>query len=347
MTSGTEGALPGDPGGRAPHAHWPSDSEIERLRQGVLRNSAELWRDFPWRATRDPWFVLVSEVMLQQTQAPRVVEPFTRFVARFPTPAACADAGRAEVVRAWAGLGYNRRAVNLHRTATIVVERHGGRLPDELDALEHLPGVGPYTARAVLAFAYARDRRGRRQRDVRVLSRAAAGGALTRRQAQRLADRLVPPSDAWRFNQALIDFGARCCTARAPRCGSCHLLEQCRWAQAVAGNGAGTALPGTASPGTASPGTASPGTASPGTAAPGTAAPDPAAPTRRRQGRFAGSDREGRGRLVRALRLAPVPARAVATTAGWPDDELRALRVAEALVAEGLASWQEGALALA
>ena len=255
--------------------------------------------------------------MLQQTQAPRVVEPFTRFVARFPTPAACADAGRAEVVRAWAGLGYNRRAVNLHRTATIVVERHGGRLPDELDALEHLPGVGPYTARAVLAFAYARAIGVVDANVMRVLSRAAAGGTLTRRQAQRLADRLVPPSDAWRFNQALIDFGARCCTARAPRCGSCHLLEQCRWAQAVAGNGAGTA------------------------------APDPAAPTRRRQGRFAGSDREGRGRLVRALRLAPVPARAVATTAGWPDDELRALRVAEALVAEGLASWQEGALALA
>jgi A/G-specific adenine glycosylase len=270
--------------------------------------------------------------MLQQTQAPRVVEPFTRFVARFPTPAACADAGRAEVVRAWAGLGYNRRAVNLHRTATIVVERHGGRLPDELDALEHLPGVGPYTARAVLAFAYARAIGVVDANVMRVLSRAAAGGALTRRQAQRLADRLVPPSDAWRFNQALIDFGARCCTARAPRCGSCHLLEQCRWAQAVAGNGAGTALPGTASP---------------GTAAPDPAAPDPAAPTRRRQGRFAGSDREGRGRLVRALRLAPVPARAVATTAGWPDDELRALRVAEALVAEGLASWQEGALALA
>ncbi|MDA8315594.1 MAG: A/G-specific adenine glycosylase, partial [Actinomycetota bacterium] len=198
----------------------------------------------------------MSEVMLQQTQASRVVGTFTRFVARFPTPAACAGAGCAEVVRAWEGLGYNRRAVNLHRTATILLERHDGRVPDDLDALEDLPGVGPYTARAVLAFAYGRPIGVVDGNVMRVLSRAAAGGALTLWEAQRLADRLVSPSNAWRFNQALIDFGACCCTARAPRCASCHLLEQCRWTRAAAEHGAGTA------------------------------APDPAAPTRRRQGRF-------------------------------------------------------------
>ena len=254
--------------------------------------------------------------MLQQTQARRVVDPFSRFVSRFPTPAACAGAGPAEVVRAWAGLGYNRRALNLHRTAAVLVERHAGRVPDDLDALVDLPGVGPYTARAVLAFAYGRPVGVVDSNVMRVLSRAAAGRALAPREAQRLADRLVPPSDAWSFNQALLDLGAGRCTARAPGCGSCHLLEQCRWARALSEAGAGTDVA------------------------------DPAA-LRRRQGRFAGSDREGRGRLVGVLRVAPVPVGMVASAAGWPDDEPRALRVAEALVAEGLASWRQGALALA
>jgi A/G-specific adenine glycosylase len=254
--------------------------------------------------------------MLQQTQAARVVDPFTRFVSRFLTPAACAVAGRAEVVRAWAGLGYNRRALNLHRTAVVLVERHAGRVPEELGALVDLPGVGPYTARAVLAFAFGRPLGVVDSNVMRVLSRAAAGRPLAPQEAQELADRLVPPTDAWRFNQALLDLGAVRCTARAPRCGSCHLLEQCCWAQAVAEAGAGTAVP------------------------------DPGA-SRRRQGRFAGSDREGRGRIVRALRVAPVPVTAIASTAGWPDDEPRALRVAEALVAEGLASWQNSVLVLA
>ncbi len=269
-----------------------------------------MWRDLPWRATTDPWLVLVSEVMLQQTQAPRVVEPFGRFAARFPTPAACAMAGAAEVVRAWAGLGYNRRALNLHRTAVVLVERHSGCVPAELGALLELPGIGPYTARAVLAFAYGRTIGVVDTNVTRVLSRAVAGRPLRGVEAQRLADRLVPTRNAWRFNQAMFDLGASRCTARAPRCRGCPLAKTCRWARA------------------------------------GHLPPDPGA-VRRRQGAFVGSDRQGRGRLVAALRVAPVSVPELAATTGWPDDGPRALRIATSLVAEGIACWREGLLALA
>jgi A/G-specific adenine glycosylase len=113
--------------------------------------------ELPWRSTRDPWSVLVSEVMAQQTQVARVVPAYQRFLVAFPTPAACAAAPLAAILRAWAGLGYNRRAKSLHRAAIVVVDRHGGRVPGTLDDLLGLPGVGPYTARAVLAFAFGAD----------------------------------------------------------------------------------------------------------------------------------------------------------------------------------------------
>ena len=298
-------------GADPPPAGGVTDRELEGVRRAVLAGAASLWRDLPWRATRDPWLVLVSGVMLQETQVPRVLEPFARFAARFPTPAACAAAGAGEVVRAWAGLGYNRRALNLHRTSVVLVERHGGRVPADLDALEDLPGVGPYTARAVLAFGHGRAVGAVDTNVGRVLARAVAGRPLSRAGAQRLADQLVPARDAWRFNQALFDLGACCCRAREPRCGACPLASRCRWARA------------------------------------GGAEPDPAAAGRRRQGVFAGSDRQGRGRLVASLRLAPVAAPALPAAAGWPDDGPRALRIATALVDEGIARWHGDALDLA
>ncbi|HTX63141.1 MAG TPA: A/G-specific adenine glycosylase [Acidimicrobiales bacterium] len=289
----------------------PPAHELERVRQAVLDGAGELWRDLPWRATRDPWLVLVSEVMLQQTQARRVVAPYLRFAAAFPTPTVCAAAGAAEVVRAWAGLGYNRRALNLHRTAVSLVERHSGQVPTDLDALLDLPGVGPYTARAVLAFAYGHAIGVVDTNVARVLSRAIAGRALRGSEAQRLADRLVPTKGAWRFNQAMFDLGARRCTARSPQCDACSLAVSCRWASTGGGQ------------------------------------PDPVVGGRRRQGAFAGSDRQGRGRLVAALRHGPVPAPGLPGAAGWPDDGARALRIAGALVDEGIARWCDGILALA
>ena len=180
-------------------------------------------RDLPWRRTRDPWAVLVSELMLQQTQVPRVVPKYEAFLDRFPTAEACAAAPVGDVVRLWSGLGYNRRAVNLHRCAVAVVERHGGRLPDSLDALLALPGIGPYTARAVLAFAFERDVGVLDVNAARVLGRAF--GAATQAEA----DALVPPGEGWAWNQAVLDLGATVCTRQAPRCDDCPLTAVCAW----------------------------------------------------------------------------------------------------------------------
>ena len=270
-------------------------------------------RDLPWRRTRDPWAVLISELMLQQTQVARVEPRYAAFLTRFPTPAACAAAPVGDVLRRWEGLGYNRRAVNLHRAAGVVVAEHGGRLPDDLDALLALPGVGPYTARAVLVFAFEHDHGVLDTNAARVLARAVAGTRLTPVPAQRLADELVPLGRGWAWNQTLLDLGAQVCVKRAPRCDECAITRWCAWARA------------------------------------GRPEPDPAersAGTSGRQSTFAGSDRQGRGRLVQALRTGPVDRDRLADAAGWPDDPHRALRVADGLVADGLAEYVDGQLLL-
>lgn len=259
-------------------------------------------RDLPWRRTRDPWAILVSELMLQQTQVSRVAPRWAAFLERFPTPTACATAAVGDVVRAWSGLGYNRRAVNLHRAAAACVERFGGRLPSSLDGLQSLPGVGPYTARAVLAFSGEVDVGVVDTNAARVLARAVAGRPLTGREVQQLADTLVPPGGGWAWNQAMLDLGATVCRRRAPRCADCPVAEACRW-RAAGG-------------------------------------PDPAdgsAGVGGTQSRFEGSDRQGRGRLVGALRISPIPAAEIPAAAGWPDDPRRAEQVARTLVADGLA----------
>src|SRR5712691_11956102 len=153
----------------------------------LLAWSRDNRRDLPWRRTRDPWAVLVSELMLQQTQVARVVPRYEAFLARFPTPAACAGAPAGDVIRLWAGLGYNRRALHLHGAAAAAVARHGGRLPGTLSALLRLTGVGAYTARAVLAFAFERDVAVLDANALRALSRA-----LGRPVDQAAADALVP-----------------------------------------------------------------------------------------------------------------------------------------------------------
>ncbi len=270
-------------------------------------------RDLPWRRTRDPWAILVSELMLQQTQVTRVEPRYVAFLERFPDPAACAAAPTAEVVRAWAGLGYNRRAINLHRTAVRIVEHHGGRLPEDLEALLALPGIGPYTARAVLAFAFERDHGVLDTNAARVLARAVAGERLAAGAAQRLADQQVPSGAGWAYNQAVLDLGATICVKRSPRCEVCPLAPRCAWARG------------------------------------GFTVPDPAegsAGTSSRQSRFEGSDRQGRGRLVRALRTGPVAVDRLADVAGWTDDPDRAGRVADRLVIDGLAEYAGDQLAL-
>ena len=174
-------------------------------------------RDLPWRRTRDGWAILVAEVMLQQTQAERVVPKWRSFLDRFPTPAACADASLGEILRLWQGLGYPRRARNLRGAAVAIVERHGGDVPEELDALLALPGIGAYTARAVHVFAFEHDDAVVETNIARLLARV-VGERLTAKRVQAFADDLVPGGDGWAWNQVLMDLGATVCRpARAAR----------------------------------------------------------------------------------------------------------------------------------
>lgn len=290
MRRGAEGATEDD------RAH----AVVERgLQDALLAWFDAQGRDLPWRRTRDPWAVLVAEAMLQQTQVARVVPRWEAFLEVWPTPAACAAAPLADVLRAWQGLGYNRRARNLHAAAGMVVSSHDGTVPDDLDALLALPGVGPYTARAVLAFAFEQDVGVLDVNAGRVLSRALAGERLGAGRAQALADAAVPAGRGWAWNQAVLDLGATRCTRRSPGCDTCPLQSRCAWA----GSG-----------------------------------PDPAertAGTSARQSRFEGSDRQGRGRLLDALRAAPLPLVDADAVTGW-HDPARSQRVVAGLHADGL-----------
>jgi A/G-specific adenine glycosylase len=167
--------------------------------------------------------------MSQQTQLSRVVPAYHRFLGLFPDPSGCASAPLGDVLIAWEGMGYNRRARDLHRTARIVVAEHGGAVPDDLEALLALPGVGPYTARAVLAFAFERDVGVIDTNAGRILSRAVSGSRLRPAAAQALVDAMVPAGRGWSFGQALLDLGATVCTARAPACPACPLRRRCAW----------------------------------------------------------------------------------------------------------------------
>lgn len=207
-------------------------AELEPIREAVISWFDENGRDLPWRRTRDPWRILVSEVMLQQIQVKRAVPFYERFLARFPTVEALADAPLAEAIRVWEDLGRYRRVVYLHRTARIVTEEHGGRIPSNPEELEKLPGIGPYTAGAVACFAYERDAAFLDTNMRRVLHRYFCGlkatTAATDRELLRIAGELVPPKRGWRWNQALMETGALVCTARRPRCEACPLRPGCR-----------------------------------------------------------------------------------------------------------------------
>jgi A/G-specific adenine glycosylase len=173
--------------------------------------------DLPWRVARDPYYTLVSEFMLQQTQVDRVVPAFRAFVERFPTIAALAAASTADVLRAWKGLGYNSRAVRLKRVAEAVVERYGGRVPQSAEKLLDLPGIGPYTAAALRAFAFDVD-------DLPV-------DTNVRRICERVGQTLRPPQGrAHDWASALMDLGATICKSRAPKCLLCPLRGDCKWA---------------------------------------------------------------------------------------------------------------------
>jgi A/G-specific adenine glycosylase len=260
-------------------------------------------RDLPWRRPgTSAWAVLVSEVMLQQTPVARVLPAYEAWLARWPQPADLATAAPGEAIRMWRKLGYPRRALRLHETARAIVDRHGGRVPDGLDELLALPGVGAYTARAVAAFAYGRrhavvDTNVRRVVARAVLGRGDAGPASTARDLA-TTEALLPADGprAARFGVGLMELGALVCTARAPRCRDCPVAADCAWGLA------------------------------------GSPAYD--GPARAPQ-RFAGTDRQVRGLLLDVLRGSDEPVPAAHLDATW-SDELQRSRALDGLIADGL-----------
>jgi A/G-specific adenine glycosylase len=202
----------------------------KRIKINVLRRKILGWfkihgRDLPWRQTKDAYAIVVSEIMLQQTQVDRVIPKYHAFVERFPNWGALATASQAEVVKMWHGLGYNRRALGLHRLAKAVVEL--GSLPSDPEAMRELPGIGPYTSEAVAAFAF----RGKKAAPVdtnieRIIKRVFNAYRLNKQEISELARELVP-SDSWSWNHALMDFGATVCVARSPKCEICPLKDIC------------------------------------------------------------------------------------------------------------------------
>jgi A/G-specific adenine glycosylase len=271
----------------------------------VLAWYARHARDLPWRApAATPWSVLVSEIMLQQTPVARVLPEYLRWIARWPTPAALAAEPAAEAIRQWGRLGYPRRALRLHETATLLTARHDGMVPTDLDALLALPGVGSYTAAAVASFAFGQRHAVLDTNVRRVLARLVAGRPMpaTAPSAaeRRLAESMLPaePAVAARWSVAVMELGALVCTAAGPRCGTCPVARDCAWLAA------------------------------------GRPAEPPEAAKRRPQ-RYDGTDRQCRGRLLAVLRAAGDPVSRADFDAVW-DSQPQLARALDGLVADGL-----------
>ncbi|MGK5110637.1 MULTISPECIES: A/G-specific adenine glycosylase [unclassified Geodermatophilus] len=259
-------------------------------------------RDLPWRRPEvDPWAVLVSEVMLQQTPVARVEPVWRAWMDRWPTPAALAAASPAEVIRAWGKLGYPRRALRLREAAVALTERHGGAVPADVATLEALPGIGTYTARAVACFGHGQpqpvvDTNVRRVVARLVHGRAEAGTARAADLTDVAALAPADPARAVRFSVAVMELGALVCVARTPRCAVCPVREDCAWR--LAGAPASVGAP-------------------------------------RRVQKFAGTDRQVRGRLLDVLRAASGPVTAPELDDAW-DDAAQRSRCLDSLLVDGL-----------
>lgn len=271
-------------------------------------------RDLPWRREGyGAWGILVSEIMLQQTQVERVIPRLAVWLERWPTPAALAASPPGDAVRAWDRLGYPRRALRLHAAATAIAEHHDGVVPSDVQALLALPGIGEYTARAVAAFAYGErhpvvDTNVRRVIARAVLGQAEAGPPSTRRDLAAMEALLpVEPTDARLTNAAVMELGAVLCTARAPRCDACPIAHLCRWR--LHGYPAYTG------------------------------------PRSARQPRFEGSDRQVRGLIMRELRGSEIPVTPAELEGLWADAAQRE-RAVSGLIADGLVVVVDGGFTL-
>jgi len=211
----------------------PPPQARRRFRRTLLNWYAAHGRDLPWRRTDDPYHILVSEIMLQQTQVERVLPKYDEWLKKFPSLAALAAAPVDEVTETWYPLGYNIRPRRLHDIARESVERYGGRLPSDEGTLRSFKGIGPYTAGAILSFAFRRPAAILDTNVARVLFRVFVGRGHARIHAMRrrlwkISEALVPRRDAFDFNQALMDFGATVCVARKPLCLVCPMARMCR-----------------------------------------------------------------------------------------------------------------------
>ena len=222
-----------DAGSGSSAASLPLASEKQAFRTELLKWYERERREMPWRRTDDPYRIWISEVMLQQTRVDQAQPYYERFVDAFPDVHALADAEQDDVLRLWEGLGYYSRARNLHAAARQVVSEFGGTVPDEYEAIKTLPGVGPYTAAAVLSIAHDKPHAVLDGNVKRVLSRVYAveevvSRSKTRRRLQGLADALLPLEAPGTFNQALMELGATICTPSTPSCPTCPIQKVCR-----------------------------------------------------------------------------------------------------------------------
>jgi A/G-specific adenine glycosylase len=261
-------------------------------------------RDLPWRvAERTPWGVLVSEVMLQQTQVARVEPAWREWLDRWPTPAALAAEQPGTAIRAWGRLGYPGRALRLHAAAKAIVEQHGGEVPSSVEDLRKLPGIGEYTAAAIAAFAFGQRHPVLDTNVRRVLARAVGSAAQPSRATtaaeRRLAESLLPADGAAaaRWSVATMELGALICSSRTPRCVKCPIAFACAWRLA--------------------------------------GFPPHDGRTRRTQA-WAGTDRQARGALMAVLRDGPATVDSDLLVGAWPHDPAQRERALDGLVADGL-----------
>jgi A/G-specific adenine glycosylase len=216
---------------KAKNASWTSDW-LRSVRKRLLAWYGRNARDLPWRHTSDPYAIWVSEIMLQQTQVASVLRYYPRFLARFPTVAALAAAREHDVLRLWEGLGYYRRARQMHAAAKLIVAEHQGHFPREMEVVRRLPGIGRYTAGAILSIAFDQRQPILEANTIRLLSRLLAyrgdtAGLTGRKVLWRAAEDLLPTRGSSRFNQALMELGSLLCTPRDPRCEQCPLATLC------------------------------------------------------------------------------------------------------------------------
>jgi len=316
-----------------------STSYAEPVLTWYARNA----RDLPWRAPdATPWAVLVSEIMLQQTPVARVLPEYLSWMARWPTPAALAAEPAGEAIRQWGRLGYPRRALRLHETATILVARHGGTVPADLDALRALPGIGSYTAAAVASFAFGQRHAVLDTNVRRVLARLVAGqpwagtASSVSVAERRLAESLLPaePAVAARWSVAVMELGALVCTAAGPRCGDCPVARECAWLTAGRpGTGEAAAMAGAA--GGADGAAAMAGAAGVFGATGASGAFGASGSARRRTQKYEGTDRQCRGRVLAVLRATDDPVRRADFDAVW-SEQAQLDRALDGLVADGL-----------